>query len=212
MVIIIVALIIVVNIFMMIRRNNINDYNERIEFILNPKFLSSVPIMNENEEINIGLIDNVSSKKLDSIDVLLDYASEFDAGHWVSDSANDLSMILPVSPSGSSYSLSLGVDYDKILQGDYIPLFSIKPANYKITIMPKNVTIYSTESISSLGTGLEYSAIYDSIKSCFGNNYGVQFVSNINNSDLLMSIEVQQRRICAERVGSNRLNLKHFLS
>ena len=168
----------------------INDYNERIEFILNPKFLSSVPIMNENEEINIGLIDNVSSKKLDSIDVLLDYASEFDAGHWVSDSANDLSMILPVSPSGSSYSLSLGVDYDKILQGDYLPLFSIKPANYKITIMPKNVTIYSTESISSLGTGLEYSAIYDSIKSCFGDNYGVQFVSDINDSDLLMSIEV----------------------
>ena len=122
--------------------------------------------------------------------MLLDYASEFDAGHWVSDSANDLSMILPVSPSGSSYSLSLGVDYDKILQGDYLPLFSIKPANYKITIMPRNVTIYSTESISSLGTGLEYSAIYDSIKSCFGDNYGVQFVSDINDSDLLMSIEV----------------------
>ena len=97
---------------------------------------------------------------------------------------------MPSSISRSSYLISTGINYEKIFGGNYLGLFSIKPNNYEITVIPQNVTIYSTESISTLGTGLEYSAVYDSIKSCFGDNYGAEFVQNINEADLLMNIEV----------------------
>jgi len=168
----------------------LNDYNERIEFVFDPIFLNSIPIVNYNKEISIGLRDKVSLQKLDNIDVYIDYGGKYDTGFWMSDSVKDHSLLLPISISRSSYLLSIGINYDKIFGGNYLGIFSIEPNDYKITVIPKNVTIYSTESISSLGTGIEYSAIYDSIKSCFGDNYGAEFVQNINEADLLMNIEV----------------------
>ena len=168
----------------------LNDYNGRIDFVFDPIFLSSIPIVNDNKNITIGLVDKVSKQKLDSIDVYLDYGGKYDKGFWLSDSDRDHSLLLPASISRSSYLLSIGINYERIFGGNYLGLFSIKPNNYEITVIPQNVTIYSTESISTLGTGLEYSAVYDSIKSCFGDNYGAEFVQNINEADLLMNIEV----------------------
>ena len=171
----------------------LNDYNGRIGFVFDPIFLSSIPIVNDNKNITIGLVDKVSKQKLDSIDVYLDYGGKYNKEFWISDSARDHSLLLPASISRSSYLLSIGINYEKIFGGNYLGLFSIAPNNYKITVIPQSVTIYSTESISTLGTGLEYSAIYDSIKSCFGNNYGAEFVQSINEADLLMNIEVSTK-------------------
>ncbi len=171
----------------------LNNYNERIDFVFDPISLSSIPIVNDNKDITIGLADKVSKQKLDSIDVYLDYGGKYDKKFWISDSAKDHSLSLPASISRSSYLLSIGINYEKIFGGNYLGIFSIEPNNYKITVIPQNVTIYSTESISTLGTGLEYSAIYDSIKSCFGDNYGAEFVQNIHEADLLMHIEVSTK-------------------
>ena len=68
--------------------------------------------------------------------------------------------------------------------------FSVKQKSKRITVLPKNIRIFSNESISTLGTGLEYSAVYDSIKKCFSQNYGLEFVKNIDDADLIMDIEV----------------------
>ena len=76
------------------------------------------------------------------------------------------------------------------MRGDYLDLFSVKQNFSNVTVIPRNIKIYSTESISTLGTGLEYSAIYDSIKSCFQDNYGAEFVDNHHQAELLMNIEV----------------------
>ena len=86
--------------------------------------------------------------------------------------------------------VDIGVDYKKLFGGDYLEIFSIKQNSKRITVLPKNIRIFSNESISTLGTGLEYSAVYDSIKKCFSQNYGLEFVKNINDADLIMDIEV----------------------
>ena len=168
----------------------LKDYNERINFVFNPIFINSIPIVNNNKKITIRVSDNLTGKNLDSIDIYMDYGGKYNTEFWTSDLVKDFSLLLPSSKSNSSYLLSIGINYKKMFGGDYLGLFSVEPNEYKITVIPENVKIYSTESISTLGTGLEYSAIYDSIKSCFGNNYGAMFVQNIDEADLLMSIEV----------------------
>ena len=171
-------------------RSILNDYNDRILFTFDPRYLNSVPISNDQQELTIRVVDNVNHMRLDSIDVYIEYGGLYDSQKWVSDSINDFLVLLPNVVLNTSYVLTIGVDYQKILRGDYLDLFSIKQNFSNVTVIPRNIKIYSTESISTLGTGLEYSAIYDSIKSCFQDNYGAEFVDNHHQAELLMNIEV----------------------
>jgi len=171
-------------------RSILNDYNDRILFTFDPRYLNSVPISNDQQELTIRVVDNVNHMRLDSIDVYIEYGGLYDSQNWVSDSTNDFLVLLPNVVLNTSYVLTIGVDYRKILIGDYLDLFSIKQNFSNVTVIPRNIKIYSTESISTLGTGLEYSAIYDSIKSCFQDNYGAEFVDNHHQAELLMNIEV----------------------
>ena len=168
----------------------LNDYNDRVLFTFDPRYLNSVPISNDQQELTIRVVDNVNHMRLDSIDVYIEYGGLYDSQKWVSDSTNDFLVLLPNVVSNTSYVLTIGVDYKKILRGDYLDLFSVKQNFSNVTVIPRNIKIYSTESISTLGTGLEYSAIYDSIKSCFQDNYGAEFVDNHHQAELLMNIEV----------------------
>ena len=168
----------------------LNDYNDRVLFTFDPRYLNSVPISNDQQELTIRVVDNVNHMRLDSIDVYIEYGGLYDSQKWVSDSINDFLVLLPNVVSNDSYVLTIGVDYKKILRGDYLDLFSVKQNFSNVTVIPRNIKIYSTESISTLGTGLEYSAIYDSIKSCFQDNYGAEFVDNHHQAELLMNIEV----------------------
>ena len=171
-------------------RNILNDYNDRVLFTFDPRYLNSVPISNDQQELTIRVVDNVNHMRLDSIDVYIEYGGLYDSQKWVSDSINDFLVLLPNVVLNTSYVLTIGVDYQKILRGDYLDLFSVKQNFSNVTVIPRNIKIYSTESISTLGTGLEYSAIYDSIKSCFEDNYGAEFVDNHHQAELLMNIEV----------------------
>ena len=171
-------------------RSILNDYNDRVLFTFDPRYLNSVPISNDQQELTIRVVDNVNHMRLDSIDVYIEYGGLYDSQNWVSDSTNDFLVLLPNVVSKTSYVLTIGVDYKKILRGDYLDLFSVKQNFSNVTVIPRNIKIYSTESISTLGTGLEYSAIYDSIKSCFEDNYGAEFVDHHHQAELLMNIEV----------------------
>ncbi len=168
----------------------LNDYNDRVLFTFDPRYLNSVPISNDQQELTIRVVDKVNHMRLDSIDVYMEYGGVYDSQNWISDSTNDFSVLLPNVVSKTSYVLTIGVDYKKIFKGNYLDLFSVKQNFSNVTIIPRNIKIYSTESISTLGTGLEYSAIYDSIKRCFENNYGAEFVDNNQQAELLMNIEV----------------------
>ena len=168
----------------------LNDYNDRVLFTFDPRYLNSVPISNDQQELTIRVVDNVNHMRIDSIDVYIEYGGLYDSQSWISDSTNDFSVLLPDVVSNTSYVLTIGVDYKKIFRGDYLDLFSVKQNFSTVTVIPRNIKIYSTESISTLGTGLEYSAIYDSIKSCFEDNYGAEFVDHHHQAELLMNIEV----------------------
>ena len=130
-------------------------------FNFDPRYLNSVPISNDQQELTIRVVDNVNHMRLDSIDVYIEYGGLYDSQNWVSDSTNDFLVLLPNVVSKTSYVLTIGVDYKKIFRGDYLDLFSVKQDFSTVTVIPRNIKIYSTESISTLGTGLEYSAIYD---------------------------------------------------
>jgi len=168
----------------------LNDYNDRVLFTFDPRYLNSVSISNDQQELTIRVVDNVNHMRLDSIDAYIEYGGLYDSQNWISDSTNDFSVLLPNVVSNTSYVLTIGVDYKKIFRGDYLGLFSVKQNFSTVTVIPRNIKIYSTESISTLGTGLEYSAIYDSIKSCFEDNYGAEFVDHHHQAELLMNIEV----------------------
>ena len=168
----------------------LNDYNDRVLFTFDPRYLNSVPISNDQQELTIRVVDNVNNMRLDSIDAYIEYGGLYDSQNWISDSTNNFSVLLPNAVSNSSYVFTIGVDYKKMFRGDYLDLFSVKQNFSTVTVIPRNIKIYSTESISTLGTGLEYSAIYDSIKSCFEDSYGAEFVDNHHQAELLMNIEV----------------------
>ena len=174
-------------------RSILNVYNNRIIFVYNPTSLNSIPMSNDQKELTISVIDGENQKKLDSIYVYMDYSIEHAAETWVSDSSKDYTLFLPNAASKSVYVLTISIDYQKMLRGNYLDLLLVKPKHSRLTVIPQNIKVYSTESIATLGTGLEYSAVYDSIKSCFGNNYSAEFVQDINDSDVLMNIEVSTK-------------------
>ena len=171
-------------------RQILNDYNERILFKFEPQYLNSIPISNDQKSFNMKVIDKIEKLDLDSVQLYIEFNDKFPSESIQSSLGKSISISLPKSISGNSYYTDIGVDYKKLFGGDYLEIFSIKQNSKRITVLPKNIRIFSNESISTLGTGLEYSAVYDSIKKCFSQNYGLEFVKNIDDADLIMDIEV----------------------
>ena len=97
----------------------LNDYNDRVLFTFDPRYLNSVPISNDQQELTIRVVDNVNYMRLDSIDVYIEYGGHYDSQNWVSDSTNDFFVLLPNVVSKTSYVLTIGVDYKKIFFFDF---------------------------------------------------------------------------------------------
>ena len=171
-------------------RQILNDYNERILFEFEPRYLNSIPISNDQKILNMKAVDKIEKLDLDSLQLSIQFNNEFPSESIQSSVGKRISISLPKSISGNSYFVDIGIDYKKLFGGDYLDIFSVKQKSKRITVLPKNIRIFSNESISTLGTGLEYSAVYDSIKKCFSQNYGLEFVKNIDDADLIMDIEV----------------------
>ena len=171
-------------------RQILNDYNERILFKFEPQYLNSIPISNDQMILNMKVMDKIEKLDLDSLQLSIEFNDEFPSESIQSSLGKRISISLPESISGNSYFVDIGIDYKKLFGGDYFDIFSVKQKSKRITVLPKNIRIFSNESISTLGTGLEYSAVYDSIKKCFSQNYGLEFVKNIDDADLIMDIEV----------------------
>ena len=51
----------------------LNDYNDRVLFTFDPRYLNSVPISNHQQELTIRVVDNVNHMRLDSIDAYIEY-------------------------------------------------------------------------------------------------------------------------------------------
>ena len=171
-------------------RQILNDYNERILFKFDPQYLNSIPISNDQKTLKVKVIDKIENLDLDSLQLSIEFNDEFPSESIQSSVGKRISISLPESISGNLYFVDIGIDYKKLFGGDYFDIFSVKQKSKRITVLPKNIRIFSNESISTLGTGLEYSAVYDSIKKCFSQNYGLEFVKNIDDADLIMDIEV----------------------
>ena len=171
-------------------RQLLNDYNDRILLEFDPQYLNSIPISNDQKSLNIKVMDKIEKLDLDSLQLSIEFNDEFPSESIQSSVGKRISISLPKSISGNSYFVDIGIDYKKLFGGDYLDIFSVKQKSKRITVLPKNIRIFSNESISTLGTGLEYSAVYDSIKKCFSQNYGLEFVKNIDDADLIMDIEV----------------------
>ena len=73
----------------------LNDYNDRVLFTFDPRYLNSVPISNDQQELTIRVVDKVNHMRLDSIDVYMEYGGVYDSQNWISDSTNDFSVLLP---------------------------------------------------------------------------------------------------------------------
>tara|TARA_Y100000591_G_scaffold62260_2_gene50892 strand:- start:460 stop:1845 length:1386 start_codon:yes stop_codon:yes gene_type:complete len=171
-------------------RQILDDYNERILFKFDPQYLNSIPISNDQKTLKVKVIDKIENLDLDSLQLSIEFNDKFPSESIQSSVGKRISISLPKSISGNSYYINIGVDYKNLFGGDYLDIFSIKQNSKRITVLPKNIRMFSNESISTLGTGLEYSAVYDSIKKCFSQNYGLEFVKNIDDADLIMDIEV----------------------
>ncbi len=171
-------------------RQILNNFNDRISFQFEPHYLHSIPLSNDQKSIMMRVIDKIEKIDLDNIQLILEFNNEFPSESIQSSLEKSISISLPKSISGISYYVDIGIDYKKLLGGDYLNIFSVKQKSKRIAVVPKNIRIFSNESISTLGTGLEYSAVYDSIKKCFSQNYGLEFVTNVDDADLIMDIEI----------------------
>ena len=171
-------------------RQILNDYNERILFKFEPQYLNSIPISNDQNSFNMKVMDKIEKLDLDSLQLYIEFNDEFPSESVQSSLEKSISITLPKSTAGNAYFVDIGIDFKNFFGGDYLDVFSVKQKSKRITVLPKNIRIFSNESISTLGTGLEYSAVYDSIKKCFSQNYGLEFVKNIDDADLIMDLSL----------------------
>ena len=57
----------------------LNDYNDRVLFTFDPRYLNSVPISNDQQELTIRVVDNLNNMRLDSIDAYIEYGGLYDS-------------------------------------------------------------------------------------------------------------------------------------
>lgn len=177
------------NIFVKIRER-LDDYSNRITFLVQPAIINSLPIMNEGESIVIGFYDNKSTEKLESISVIQDYGNTFDLIKSVISSSQLHKIKFPSTNDGSPYSLTIKIDYETILNTPYFDLFLSNLKEFKIAVITNEKKVFLHETIGSLNSKLGKTVFNDSMKSCFESNYQMIFVNDVMDADLSMYFEV----------------------
>ena len=171
-------------------RTKVKAYMDRLGFYFSPKLLNTIPISNDNQEVIVDLIDEESGEKIDSFMVSMSFDSVRDPENWISNKMENKILILPEAIENLGYIFTIGVDYNKFFSELHLKILNVIPKRKKITVIPRSVTIYTSESIVMLGTGIDNSKVYDSIKNCFSQSFFSEFVSDSSKSDILLNFEI----------------------
>ena len=171
-------------------RTKVKAYMDRLGFYFSPKLLNTIPISNDNQEVIVDLIDEGSGEKIDSFMVSMSFDSVRDPENWISNKMENKILILPEAIENHGYIFTIGVDYNKFFSELHLKILNVIPKRKKITVIPRSVTIYTSESIVMLGTGIDNSKVYDSIKNCFSQSFFSEFVSDSSKSDILLNFEI----------------------
>ena len=171
-------------------RDKVKAYMDRLVFYFSPKLLNTVPISNDNQEVIVDLIDEGSGEKIDSFMVSMSFDSVRDSENWISNNMESKILILPEAIENHGYIFTIGIDYNKFFSEFHLKVLDVIPKRKKITVIPRSVTIYTSESIVMLGTGIDNSKVYDSIKNCFSESFFSEFVSDSSKSDILLNFEI----------------------
>ena len=171
-------------------RTKVKAYMDRLGFYFSPKLLNTIPISNDNQEVIVDLIDEGSGEKIDSFMVSMSFDSVRDPENWISNKMENKILMLPEAIENHGYIFTIGVDYNKLFSELHLKILNVIPKRKKITVIPRSVTIYTAESIVMLGTGIDNSKVYDSIKNCFSESFFSEFVSDSSKSDILLNFEI----------------------
>jgi len=171
-------------------RDKVKAYMDRLVFYFSPKLLNTIPISNDNQEVIVDLIDEGSGDKIDSFMVSMSFDSVRDSENWISNKMESKILMLPEAIENHGYIFTIGIDYNKFFSEFHLKVLDVIPKRKKITVIPRSVTIYTSESIVMLGTGIDNSKVYDSIKNCFRESFFSEFVSDSSKSDILLNFEI----------------------
>ena len=171
-------------------RTKVKAYMDRLGFYFSPKLLNTIPISNDNQEVIVDLIDEGSGEKIDSFMVSMSFDSVRDPENWISNKMESKIFMLPEATENHGYIFTIGIDYNKFFSKIHLKILNVIPKRKKITVIPRSVTIYTSESIVTLGTGIDNSKVYDSIKNCFSQSFFSEFVSDSSKSDILLNFEI----------------------
>ena len=171
-------------------RTKVKAYMDRLGFYFSPKLLNTIPISNDNQEVIVDLIDEGSGEKIDSFMVSMSFDSVRDPENWISNKMESKILMLPEAIENHGYIFTIGVDYNKLFSELHLKILNVIPKRKKITVIPRSVTIYTSESIVMLGTGIDNSKVYDSIKNCFSESFFSEFVIDSSKSDILLNFEI----------------------
>ena len=163
---------------------------DRLVFYFSPKLLNTIPISNDSQEVIVDLIDEGSGEKIDSFMVSMSFDSVRDSENWISNKMESKILMLPEVIENHGYIFTIGIDYNKFFSEFHLKVLDVIPKRKKITVIPRSVTIYTSESIVMLGTGIDNSKVYDSIKNCFSESFFSEFVSDSSRSDILLNFEI----------------------
>ena len=171
-------------------RDKVKAYMDRLVFYFSPKLLNTIPISNDSQEVIVDLIDEGSGEKIDSFMVSMSFDSVRDSENWISNKMESKILMLPEAIENHGYIFTIGIDYNKFFSEFHLKVLDVIPKRKKITVIPRSVTIYTSESIVMLGTGIDNSKVYDSIKNCFSESFFSEFVSDSSKSDILLNFEI----------------------
>jgi len=171
-------------------RDKVKAYMDRLVFYFSPKLLNTIPISNDSQEVIVDLIDERSGEKIDSFMVSMSFDSVRDSENWISNKMESKILMLPEAIENHGYIFTIGIDYNKFFSEFHLKVLDVIPKRKKITVIPRSVTIYTSESIVMLGTGIDNSKVYDSIKNCFSESFFSEFVSDSSKSDILLNFEI----------------------
>ena len=168
----------------------LSNFNDRIDFLFTPKNIKKLPIINSGQNLSLTINDRASSKNLNGINIIQFNSALNDTTYLLSNIEDSIKIQPVYKENNKVFNISLKINFNKMINGNYARLFDLKPKEFNIVILPPGATLFLKGSLTSLGSGLEKSVFSDSMKSCFESNYGVEFVDNYDAADLEMYFEV----------------------
>ena len=171
-------------------KSKIKTYMDKVGFYFAPKILNTVSISNDNQEVTVDLINKDNGEKIDSFMVSMSFESVRGSENWISNKMESKILYMPEAIENHGYIFTIGVDYNQFFSDFHLKILNVIPKRKKITIIPKNAMMYSSESIVMLGTGIDNSKVYDSIKTCFSEAFFTEFVSDSAKSDIVFNFEI----------------------